>query len=177
MSNTKWWILKMTPEDTAENLYKQCQKLFPCWKSDLIDLSKITNDRSGNYTIEFSPNIEADEQWANISANDLPKDRQFITFPERLKLGIQYFKATGKHLDIEYWTLCAGSRGSDGDVPGCSWCDDEFGVYWYYPDYCSDNLRSRSAVSPGSLTPSDTLEVRVKNLEKQMSDLKKFLIF
>lgn len=139
-----WWVLKMKPEYTAEYLFEECEKLFKC--CSYIDLSKIKSDRSGKYTIEFKPNIEAGEEWKNISANDLPEDEKFITLEERMLLEIQYFKKTGKHLDTDNVTLCAGSRDHDGSVPSADWNDAKFQVINYHPDYAGDDLRSRSAV-------------------------------
>lgn len=138
-----WNVLEMKPEYTIEYLFGECEKLFPCkaW----CDLNKITSDRSCIYTITFKPNIEADEENKNKSANDL-KDVKTITLEERLILELQYFKATGKHLDIINWTLCAGSRGTDGHVPSASWNDYQFQVGYYRPDYSDGSIRARSAV-------------------------------
>ena len=144
-----WNRLKMTSSDTAASLYSECQKLFPCWCWNEAKLANIVSDRSGDYEIGFAPNIEADEDFKNLSVNDL-KERgiQGITLPERLKLELQYYKATGKHLDIDYFTLCAGSRYSDGSVPGVRcWSSDELGVGWDDPDVRNGVLRSRRAVS------------------------------
>lgn len=85
--------LKMKSTDTAVSLYAQCQKLFPCWCWNEAELENIVSDRSGDYEIEFAPNIEADENLKNYSINDLkekfPNDK-FITLPERLKLEVQF---------------------------------------------------------------------------------------
>jgi len=168
-----WNKLKMKKSDTAFSLYQECKKLFPVWCWNEKSLKSVVNDRDGDYEIEFAPNIEADENFKNLSANDL-KDKGIvgITLPERLKLEIQYFKATGKHLDIENITLCSGSRYSDGYVPHVHWYDVEVFVYWYYPVRANDSLRSRQAVSKTSdlnlETLPDELEINgVKYIKKQ----------
>ena len=91
---------------------------------------------------------EADEENKNKSANSLNQLKQ-ITLRERLIFELEYFKREGKHLDIDAWTLCAGSCYGDGDVPDVDWDSDfrEVCVYWCSPDCADDDLRSRSAVS------------------------------
>ena len=140
----KWNILKMKSEHTAEYLFKECKKLFDCYS--WIDLSKVKSDRNGDYTITFKPSIEADEEWKNISANDLPKDGKFITLPERLFMEIQYFRETGKHLDIDNWTLAAGSRYLRGSIPCVCRYRDKFRVGSCDPSRADDAFSSRSAV-------------------------------
>jgi len=144
LDTPKWWVLEMKKEFTATYLWEECKKLFDCYTH--IDLSKIKSDRSGDYVIEFSPTIEADEKWKNISANDLPKTEKFITLEERMLLEIQYFKATGKHLDIENWTLATGSRCLGGYVPCVYRFSDKFQVSYCNPDGANDGIASRSAV-------------------------------
>ena len=96
---------------------------------------------------KFKANIEADEKHKNKSANDV-KDLPGITLRERLLLELDYFKVTGNHLDIENWTLCTGSRDSEGVVPGVGWNRDDRKVYvsWFTPDGAFGSLRSRVAV-------------------------------
>ena len=122
--------------------------------SDLerIDLAKEQRDpnRDGTYVVVFKANQEADEENAKQSANDRQaKNCQDITVLERLWLGLVYSLVTGNHLDEKTWTLCAGSRCSDGAVPGVRWDSDGRGVYvrWYDPVSSNALLRSRSVVS------------------------------
>ena len=92
--------------------------------------------------------MEADEENKGLSANDVKKkgtDTQ--TLEERLLQELEYFKKTGQHLDTQNWTLCSGSRDSDGDVPYVDWSDDELKVHWSHPDSRSGDLRSREVVS------------------------------
>lgn len=135
--------LEMKSYMTAEYLFNECQKIFNIYS--YIDLSNITSERKGDYTIYFKNNQEADEENKNLSANDL-KGKETITLEETLLLGIEYFKKTGNYLDINNITLCAGSRDSDGIVPCCYFSGGEFHVDWYDPDDRRDCLRARSAV-------------------------------
>lgn len=148
-----WNKLKMK-NYTAEGLFEECKKLFPCYSYN--DLSKIKSDRTGEYEIKFAPNIEADEEYKNISANEInEKGIKGITLEERLLLEIQYLKETGKHLDIDNLTLCAGSRSSDGGVPYVCWRGGRLRVYGCDPGSRCDSLRARATVLPSSLSPFD----------------------
>ena len=142
---TDWNVLHMKPEYTAQYLFDECKKLFDCYT--WFDLDSVTSDRHGEYTVTFKPNVEEDEENKNKSANDV-KGLKTITLPERLLLELNYFKATGKHLDIVNITLCAGSRSHAGNVPRVSWHDLQVNVYYCGPDDGYGDIRTRSAVSP-----------------------------
>lgn len=143
----KYIKLDMKDTMTAASLYAECQVLFPCWKSDYLDLNAITSERKGNYTVYFKNVVEADEENKNLSADDIKaKGMKTITLEERLMLEIAYFKKTGKHLDIEILTLCTGSRGRDGDVPGAFWRGGGFDVSWDSSGSSDASERARSAV-------------------------------
>jgi hypothetical protein len=122
------------------------------YKEDL-DASVIHNDRdakNGDYIVLFNKNVEADEEFKNLSANQLKTiNHKGITLMERLLLEILYFDRTKKHLDTSNWTLCSGSRYSDGYVPYVSWHSGygELCVYWCDSGYSRDYLRSRTVVS------------------------------
>jgi len=111
------------------------------------------NDRSsegGHYLVLFNKNVEADEEFKNMSADDLiKKGHQGITLLERLLLEVLYYNKTEKHLDVENATLCAGSRDSDDDVPHVNWNSDygKLDVGWHCSDSSHDYLRSRVVVS------------------------------
>jgi hypothetical protein len=66
---------------------------------------------------------EADEKWANKSADDLEKlGIKGITLRDRLLFEIEYFKEMREHLDIKNFTLCSGSRHTGGGgVPSVYW--------------------------------------------------------
>lgn len=131
-----------------------CEKLFPTYSylGDNPDKSVPTNDRDprrdGSYAIRVRDREEADEELKDMSANDI-KSRGLATMTllERIVLELFYFWKFKNHLDIKNWTLCGGSRNSDGDVPGCRWRGGRFKVDWGGPGGSCDALRARSAVS------------------------------
>ena len=140
-----------------------CEKLFPvkCYHREDLDkdfpLPKKTTLRW------FKANIEADEEHKNKSADGLEKEGIVgITLRERLLLELNYYSFTGKHLDIDNITLCAGSRYSDGDVPDVRWRGGELRVFWYDSDDASDDLRVRVAV----FNPFDSLPLKDKWIEQ-----------
>ncbi|MDD3711368.1 MAG: hypothetical protein PHP37_02090 [Patescibacteria group bacterium] len=122
------------------------------YKEDL-DATVEHNDRdakNGDYIVLFNKNIEADEEFKNLSANQLKTvNHKGITLLERLLLEVLYFDRTKKHLDISNGTLCSGSYGSGGNVPRVDWSssDDELSVSWRGSGSSGDSLRSRAVVS------------------------------
>lgn len=116
-----------------------------------LDGDVAKNDRTSaeTYAIWVGDVVDADEEFKNLSANDLAaKNIPGVTLMERLLHEALYFRETGKHLDVgiwmgnwklcfdshnsearnhDYagmWTLCFGSRSSVGDVPSVAWgCD------------------------------------------------------
>lgn len=134
---------------TIKTALAECQKFFPVWRYTGKNLDEIvTSDRTSeaSYSIKFKNVQEADDDMQNKSASEL-KGVKTITLLERLVMELDYFKETGKHLDIENWTLCAGSRNSDGDVPYVYWDGDKLYVDWAYVGDRSAGLRARVAVS------------------------------
>jgi len=119
-------------------------KLYSCYSDEQLDkyFPPVKSKR------KFKNVREADEENANKSADDLKQSDQ-ITLKERLLMELLYFKKTGNHLDIKNWTLCAGSRNSDGRVPRVHWRSGYREVYvdWCYPDLHHVYLRARSAVN------------------------------
>jgi hypothetical protein len=127
--------------------------------ADDMDKEVVENDRDPNsdssYAVSVRATVEADEEQANKSANQLAKEgHKGITLLERLLLELAYFLTTGKHLDVKKVTLCSGSRRSDGRVPGVFWNSDYRGVFVYCcsPGYRRGALRSRSVVSLSAKT-------------------------
>ena len=128
--------------------------MFPCWRwtEDNFDKIVIYNERdakNGPYSIWVRDEVEADEKYKNLSANQIKgMNIKTETLVERLIHELKYFQETGKHLDIKNITLCTGSRYSDGNVPYVCWNDDgRLRVHLCGTDGCHDNLRSREAVS------------------------------
>jgi hypothetical protein len=141
------WEIKIKKGQTIESTLEECKKLFPVWRWTDDNLDQIMNSERTSkkaYTVKVLANIEADENLKNKSANDLEKEGiKGITLLERLQLEIDYFKETGKHLDIDNWTLCSGSRNSDGSVPHVNWNDVKLYVSWCHVDGADDDLRAR----------------------------------
>jgi|WetSurMetagenome_2_1015567.scaffolds.fasta_scaffold406244_1 hypothetical protein len=148
-----WWLIIVAKGMTPERLFQKCRDQFGVWKWTDKNLDEIvTSDRTadnGHHAIWVRARVEADEEFKNLSANDLKtQNHNGITLEERLALELLYFWKTRKHLDNQSVTLCSGSRYSDGDVPRVDWYDDgEMGVGWYGPVDRVGGLRSRQVVS------------------------------
>ncbi|MBU1289904.1 hypothetical protein KKG85_01530 [Patescibacteria group bacterium] len=145
-------LIIVAKEMTPQLLYDKCEELFPCWKWTDKNLDEIVESertaKNGAYAIWVRDRVEADEELKNLSADDLKnKNIPGITLEERLIHELKYFKETGKHLDRDNVTLCAGSRYSDGHVPGVDWYGGRLEVGWRSPDRRGGFLRARRAVS------------------------------
>lgn len=150
-----WWPILVAAGLTYNQVVQMLRKKFPVWlwTEDLdkaIDLSKEQRRAVDQpYVVWVKANVEADPDLANKSANDLV-GQKMITLMERLLLEVLYFCAinSGQHLDIQNWTLCAGSRCQDGVVPGVSFRSHgvKVSVYWTRTVPAFDDLRARSAV-------------------------------
>ena len=140
---------------TPRKLYDKCSEMFPCWKGIDGDLDKVITSgrtaKNGPYAVWVRDCQEADEELKNLSANKLKQMKiPAITFEERLLFELKFFKETGKHLDLENWTLCAGSRYGDGHVPSVIWSSYYLGgllVDQYFSHSYYDSRRARKAVS------------------------------
>jgi len=145
-------LIIMAKGMTSQTVYDKCKELFSCWKwtsenPDKIVESERTAENSA-YAIWIRDRVEADEELKNLSADDLKEQNiPGIILEERLIYELKYFRETGKHLDRDNVTLCAGSRYSDGCVPNVRWFSDKFKVDWFYPAFRDGGLRSRQAVS------------------------------
>ena len=120
-----------------------------------MDAVVQTNDRTAeekSYAIWVRERVEADEELANLSADDLVAKKAKMKFAditplERMLYELKFFMETGKHLDIQNVTLCSGSRDSDGSVPCACWRDSGFRVDWDYRGDRLSSLRSREVVT------------------------------
>jgi hypothetical protein len=138
------------PGVTNNRVFDACTKSFKTWRyeSDLDTFRDVVKRPDGPYVIWVRDVIEADEDMKSKSANDIEAaGTNTLTLTERILLELKYFDETGKHLDIDNWTLCAGSRYSDGRVPRCGWVGGEFRVHWADVDYSYPGLSARVAVS------------------------------
>ncbi len=148
----KWRLLFIAEGLTNNKVFDACKKKFPCYKyADDLDKSVTKNDRdpkNGTYAIWVRDVVEADEVHKNKSAKMLQEGKIFgITLLERMILELKYFTETGKHLDINNWTLCSGSRNFDLYVPYAYWYSDKFKVSWNSTGNSNEFLRSREVVS------------------------------
>jgi hypothetical protein len=133
---------------TYSTVINAMRKKFNVWTyADNLDKAIDKNDRWPNetYAIRVRNRVEADEELKNLSADDLAKRNiPGITCLERLLYELKYFSETGEHLDIKNWTLCSGSRDSDGRVPCVNFADGEVYVGWCSSSYAYSFLRARS---------------------------------
>ena len=138
------------PGVTNNIVFDACTKAFKTWRytNDLNTVTDVVKRPDGPYVVWVRDTVEADPDMANKSAEDIEKaGTNTMTLKECMMLELKYFDETGKHLDIENWTLCAGSRDSAGSVPRCDWGDGKFYVSWFDPQDRDPSLRSRVAVS------------------------------
>jgi hypothetical protein len=102
------------------------------------NISMIKNDYRKNdrwpdvsYAVRNRDRVEANEENKNISADELAtRGVLSSTCLERIIHGYKYCVKTGNHLDIDNWTLCSGSRGSDGLVPHVCFHSGKVRVDW-----------------------------------------------
>ena len=146
------WALFVAQGITLNQVWAKCKQRFPSSFSvygDDLDKAVIENDRNTavGYVKRFRDRVEADKENKNISASTLKQNgAQSITLLERLLLELWYHWKTGKHLDIQNWTLCAGSRDNDGDVPCVCWLGCKLQVSRCHPDLAYGSIRARSEV-------------------------------
>ena len=166
-----YWQIDIPKGLTLNKAIDDCKKLFLVWSYyGNLDEGVTENDRTSekSYTVWVKKNVEADEENKNLSAGELKeKGHMGITLLERIVLEINYFKETGKHLDMDNITLCSGSRNRDGFVPRADW-RGKFHVDWDDATDRNSGLRSRSAFNslPLNLVPLD-LESAIKLVKKE----------
>jgi hypothetical protein len=150
------WIVIIPMGLTIQQVLKVIKSRMGLYlsKDDLCDEDIVSNDRdakNGHYAVRFRKVVEADEEMKNLSANQLKeKNISGITLLERLVMELAYFEESGgKHLDIDNWTLCSGSRDYYDNVPYVHWDseDSKLRVYRYSTDRSGSYLRARVAVS------------------------------
>jgi hypothetical protein len=149
--DANWSAVTDGPDQpTTSALLAQVKKLMPvdCYLTD-EQLDSLFPVPVASTTRVFLPNQEADEEQKNKSYQDLEAAGllpSVITLRERIILEIQYFRATGKHLDVKKTTLTS-SRDSDGRVVSVDCLGGKLLIIWYGVDSCRGYLRARVAVS------------------------------
>ncbi len=163
-----------TNKKTSE-IMAEMKSLFPVWSYyDDDELDRDFPPPKEITTREFPYSVEPAE--LNVSAKDGDPNMTGITLRERMLMEIQYFKETGNHLDVVGWTICSGSRFSDGGVPCVDFhgAHDEVNVYWYGVDGSDPAGGLRQPVLPSNPFPSlplhSDLESRLKNVEQFLRD-------
>ena len=97
-----------------------------------------------DYVVYVDQNIEADEEFANLSAIQFESGYgRGIDLVERLLLELFYYEKTGEHLDVENITLCVGDLMAGGRAPGVMTRDNKFIVGWGERNTAKPNLRAR----------------------------------
>jgi len=153
------WPIVATPEVPLNRFWQGLKAKFPCqsvYGDDLeaaLDWERQQRSyRDGAYCVRVHPNVEADEELKNLSANDLEeRGGQYITEDERVRLeGFYWIISSGQHLDRVNITLCVGSRSSDGDVPRVRWRAGQLFVLWSRPGGADGALRARQVVPPAA---------------------------
>ena len=137
---------------TNNQAFDACTKRFngKTWRyvDDLDTVTDVVKRHDGPYAIWVRDVVEADEDLKDLSADQLSEQKvDTETLFERMVHELKYHDETQRHLDLQNWTLCAGSRYADGNVPYCSWGVDEFRVRWTDVHSARSHLRSRRAVS------------------------------
>lgn len=145
------WVLMIPMGLTGNQVWEKYQKRFSVFSLyDDLDGTIPTNERTSvvSYAVRCRNRVEADLENTRLSADDLASRKiSNITLPERLVLEMKYNYLTGGNLDSDGCTLCAGSRDSDGDVPGVSWNAGEFRVDGYFkPNLVYDDTHARSVL-------------------------------
>lgn len=104
-SNKSWATIIDTPDKKTSELLAECKSLFPVWLyySD-EDLDTYCPAPTTTITKVYKESIEPD--MLNMSYDDgISQGITFMSARERIILELQYFKETGKHLDIVGWTI------------------------------------------------------------------------
>ncbi len=135
---------------TIAQIVATCRKHFKVWPyRDDLGEAVTENERTpvSSYAIRVRDRDEADEELKNLSANKIrAMNLKTETLLERSVHELKYFKETGKHLDVDNLTLCAGSRFDDGGVPGVRWSygSVRLWVSWCGTDDRFNDLRPRA---------------------------------
>lgn len=144
-----WGVVN--PGLNFKEIVRGCRTKFKVWlENENMKSETVAKRPKTPYPVFFRDRVEADEEFKNKSALDLERQgANVITVEERLLLELWYFLKTSRHLDLENWTYCAGSRDACGNVPHVHWNSHhgEVHVSLWHPRDQSVPLRAREAVS------------------------------
>lgn len=136
MEKKSWATITDTPDKKTSELIDECKALFPVWSYySNDDLDKLCPAPKKEITKVFKESIEPD--CLGMSYNDaIEKGIKFMSARERIILELQYFKATGKGLDIKGWTIT-----STLDADGGAMCMDRLDYGQFSMDWCHRDSR------------------------------------
>lgn len=90
-----------------------------------FDIVKSVRRTDRDYAIWVRDGIESDDKLQTKSPNDIIKSGiNGMTLQERLLLGLKFFYEDGRHIDVQFGTLCTGSVldvGGNSLVPWTCW--------------------------------------------------------
>ena len=147
-------LIVVAPRMRPQQALNICESLFECrdYSYNLLDMLSISEDRSailGPYAIWVKDDIEPDSDFLGKSANEILKKKiNSMTLTERLIFAAKFFVEKGKHLDMEHFTLCPGSRRSGQLVAAVTWenVTNMLGIGWCTIDNDSVYCGIRKAI-------------------------------
>lgn len=147
-------LLIIIPGITPNSVATAQGKHYETWAyTNDLDSAITHNDRdavNGPYAIWVRDTVEVEQKYRNRSANWANENKVLgETLLERLIHGFKYWDEKKKHLDINSWTLCGGSRSSGGRVPHVDFDSDDsgVGVGWSHPSHAYDSLGLRELIA------------------------------
>ena len=124
-SEGSWRLIFVSQGLTMNVILAVMRAKFKAWVyAEDLDGNVPTNTRTSvqSYAKWVRDGVEPDEEYLGKTTRDADMTGTIgMTLLERLVLGVKHFVETGKHLDIKGWTICTGSRYSDGSVPFVYW--------------------------------------------------------
>lgn len=118
------------------------------WTESDLDVLVADNERTGLHAVRVLNSIDSDGNWKNKPAEFFWAEcLSTETIKERLIHGLDVFLEKGEHLDQKTGTICSGSCGADGVVPGVDWGAGSVDVGRIDPSDLSDYWRVRRVVS------------------------------
>jgi hypothetical protein len=144
------------PQVGLNAIYVGQSKSFRAWKyfdaepEAFVTENERDAQKTGLYVILVRESVEPDRDLLNVSAGMVKKRKLATeTLAERLIHDHQFWFENKQHLDVNGWTICSGSRCSDGGVPLANWRGGthKVQVHWNGVDYRLPALGPRAAVT------------------------------
>jgi len=123
---------------SKQALFQARKKLFPTWKytNENLDTAIPAKDdqrkvASGSYVFIIRDSETPDSDLMNLSANQIAEMKlQVTTDTEYALFSAMFYWKHEHHPDRSTWTINAGSRDRDGDVPRGDWNGNKSRVRW-----------------------------------------------